>query len=179
MWHGKRDAIKIYLDWAVFNLLNMNYISMIQSIFQWMQRSKLCLDVCFRIAVPPMWAYDSDSLDRRGVAQAYLEDMTCLACCTTQRIITHHNNVHMQNGPCCEHLYTEMMTEVFPAIDPVDPGRSLTPLGPVSPQDTAIVHPVPIRMTPSKIHMQEMELKRTGSGKTPAPLKSQRFTVCL
>ncbi|OWK01957.1 REPS1, partial [Cervus elaphus hippelaphus] len=29
--------------------------------------------------------------------------------------------------------------------------------------DTAIVHPVPIRMTPSKIHMQEMELKRTGS----------------
>lgn len=32
-------------------------------------------------------------------------------------------------------------------------------------QDTAIVHPVPIRMTPSKIHMQEMELKRTGSGK--------------
>lgn len=31
-------------------------------------------------------------------------------------------------------------------------------------QDTAIVHPVPIRMTPSKIHMQEMELKRTGSG---------------
>lgn len=33
-------------------------------------------------------------------------------------------------------------------------------------QDTAIVHPVPIRMTPSKIHMQEMELKRTGSGTT-------------
>ena len=31
--------------------------------------------------------------------------------------------------------------------------------------DIAIVHPVPIRMTPSKIHMQEMELKRTGSGK--------------
>ncbi|XP_047657463.1 ralBP1-associated Eps domain-containing protein 1 isoform X7 [Tachysurus fulvidraco] len=31
-------------------------------------------------------------------------------------------------------------------------------------EDTAIVHPVPIRMTPSKIHMQEMELKRTGSG---------------
>ncbi|XP_061742387.1 ralBP1-associated Eps domain-containing protein 1 isoform X3 [Nerophis ophidion] len=30
-------------------------------------------------------------------------------------------------------------------------------------EDTAIVHPVPIRMTPSKIHMQEMELKRTGS----------------
>uniref|UniRef100_A0A8C5H481 RALBP1 associated Eps domain containing 1 n=1 Tax=Gouania willdenowi TaxID=441366 RepID=A0A8C5H481_GOUWI len=33
-------------------------------------------------------------------------------------------------------------------------------------EDTAIVHPVPIRMTPSKIHMQEMELKRTGSGET-------------
>ncbi|XP_069090416.1 ralBP1-associated Eps domain-containing protein 1 isoform X6 [Pleurodeles waltl] len=32
-----------------------------------------------------------------------------------------------------------------------------------SSEDTAIVHPVPIRMTPSKIHMQEMELKRTGS----------------
>lgn len=27
------------------------------------------------------------------------------------------------------------------------------------------MHPVPIRMTPSKIHMQEMELKRTGSGR--------------
>lgn len=37
-------------------------------------------------------------------------------------------------------------------------------------QDTAIVHPVPIRMTPSKIHMQEMELKRTGSGQTPLSL---------
>ncbi|XP_078011234.1 ralBP1-associated Eps domain-containing protein 1 isoform X2 [Phascolarctos cinereus] len=33
-------------------------------------------------------------------------------------------------------------------------------------KDTAIVHPVPIRMTPSKIHMQEMELKRTGSDHT-------------
>uniref|UniRef100_A0A8C1I9X3 RALBP1 associated Eps domain containing 1 n=1 Tax=Cyprinus carpio TaxID=7962 RepID=A0A8C1I9X3_CYPCA len=30
----------------------------------------------------------------------------------------------------------------------------------------SIVHPVPIRMTPSKIHMQEMELKRTGSDHT-------------
>lgn len=37
-------------------------------------------------------------------------------------------------------------------------------------QDTAIVHPVPIRMTPSKIHMQEMELKRTGSGETASGL---------
>uniref|UniRef100_A0A286XGB2 RALBP1 associated Eps domain containing 1 n=1 Tax=Cavia porcellus TaxID=10141 RepID=A0A286XGB2_CAVPO len=35
-----------------------------------------------------------------------------------------------------------------------------------SSEDTAIVHPVPIRMTPSKIHMQEMELKRTGSDHT-------------
>uniref|UniRef100_A0A671P2K4 RalBP1-associated Eps domain-containing protein 1-like n=1 Tax=Sinocyclocheilus anshuiensis TaxID=1608454 RepID=A0A671P2K4_9TELE len=33
-------------------------------------------------------------------------------------------------------------------------------------EDTAIVHPVPIRMTPSKIHMQEMELKRPGSDHT-------------
>uniref|UniRef100_UPI00398F1EA4 ralBP1-associated Eps domain-containing protein 1 isoform X8 n=1 Tax=Pristiophorus japonicus TaxID=55135 RepID=UPI00398F1EA4 len=33
-------------------------------------------------------------------------------------------------------------------------------------EDTAIVHPVPIRMTPSKIHMQEMELKRIGSERT-------------
>ena len=39
---------------------------------------------------------------------------------------------------------------------------------PVCLQDTAIVHPVPIRMTPSKIHMQEMELKRTGSGERAA-----------
>lgn len=39
------------------------------------------------------------------------------------------------------------------------------------PQDTAIVHPVPIRMTPSKIHMQEMELKRTGSGEKLSDLK--------
>lgn len=37
-------------------------------------------------------------------------------------------------------------------------------------QDTAIVHPVPIRMTPSKIHMQEMELKRTGSGEGASDL---------
>uniref|UniRef100_A0A803T298 RALBP1 associated Eps domain containing 1 n=1 Tax=Anolis carolinensis TaxID=28377 RepID=A0A803T298_ANOCA len=35
-----------------------------------------------------------------------------------------------------------------------------------SSEDTAIVHPVPIRMTPSKIHMQEMELKRTGNDHT-------------
>ena len=37
--------------------------------------------------------------------------------------------------------------------------------------DTAIVRPVPIRMTPSKIHMQEMELRRTGSDCTN-PTKS-------
>uniref|UniRef100_A0A8C0QH20 RALBP1 associated Eps domain containing 1 n=1 Tax=Canis lupus familiaris TaxID=9615 RepID=A0A8C0QH20_CANLF len=47
--------------------------------------------------------------------------------------------------------------------------QTLTPfdsnIAPTDP-DTAIVHPVPIRMTPSKIHMQEMELKRTGSDHT-------------
>uniref|UniRef100_A0A0G2JZY3 RALBP1 associated Eps domain containing 1 n=1 Tax=Rattus norvegicus TaxID=10116 RepID=A0A0G2JZY3_RAT len=35
-----------------------------------------------------------------------------------------------------------------------------------SSEDTAIVHPVPIRMTPSKIHMQEMELKRSSGDHT-------------
>lgn len=42
-------------------------------------------------------------------------------------------------------------------------------------QDTAIVHPVPIRMTPSKIHMQEMELKRTGSGERASDLLTLLF----
>lgn len=42
-------------------------------------------------------------------------------------------------------------------------------------QDTAIVHPVPIRMTPSKIHMQEMELKRTGSGEAASDLLTLAF----
>lgn len=43
-------------------------------------------------------------------------------------------------------------------------------------QDTAIVHPVPIRMTPSKIHMQEMELKRTGSGRRTSDLLVYSFS---
>ena len=103
---------------------------------------------------------------------------------TTYHIIHHSMYTCSMGHVAAEQLYSEMMTEVFPTIDPVDSGRSLTPLGPVSPcltapQDTAIVHPVPIRMTPSKIHMQEMELKRTGSGKTPALSESQTFTVCL
>lgn len=46
------------------------------------------------------------------------------------------------------------------------------------PQDTAIVHPVPIRMTPSKIHMQEMELKRTGSGETTSGFVFPLFMDC-
>ncbi|KAM4529734.1 ralBP1-associated Eps domain-containing protein 1 isoform 3-T3 [Fundulus diaphanus] len=45
---------------------------------------------------------------------------------------------------------SQTLTQFDSNIAPADP-------------DTAIVHPVPIRMTPSKIHMQEMELKRTGS----------------
>ncbi|XP_061479978.1 ralBP1-associated Eps domain-containing protein 1 isoform X5 [Rhineura floridana] len=45
---------------------------------------------------------------------------------------------------------SQTLTQFDSNIAPADP-------------DTAIVHPVPIRMTPSKIHMQEMELKRTGN----------------
>ncbi|XP_073527439.1 ralBP1-associated Eps domain-containing protein 1 isoform X1 [Phyllobates terribilis] len=45
---------------------------------------------------------------------------------------------------------SQTLTQFDSNIAPADP-------------DTAIVHPVPIRMTPSKIHLQEMELKRTGS----------------
>ncbi|XP_063079863.1 ralBP1-associated Eps domain-containing protein 1 isoform X4 [Engraulis encrasicolus] len=45
---------------------------------------------------------------------------------------------------------SQTLTQFDSNIAPADP-------------DTAIVHPVPIRMTPSKIHMQEMELKRAGS----------------
>ncbi|KAM5163483.1 ralBP1-associated Eps domain-containing protein 1 isoform 2-T2 [Mantella aurantiaca] len=48
---------------------------------------------------------------------------------------------------------SQTLTQFDSNIAPADP-------------DTAIVHPVPIRMTPSKIHMQEMELKRTGSDTT-------------
>uniref|UniRef100_A0A4W5R279 RALBP1 associated Eps domain containing 1 n=1 Tax=Hucho hucho TaxID=62062 RepID=A0A4W5R279_9TELE len=51
---------------------------------------------------------------------------------------------------------SQTLTQFDSNIAPADP-------------DTAIVHPVPIRMTPSKIHMQEMELKRTGSGKMASP----------
>ncbi|KAM9234521.1 ralBP1-associated Eps domain-containing protein 1 isoform 3-T3 [Dugong dugon] len=45
---------------------------------------------------------------------------------------------------------SQTLTQFDSNIAPADP-------------DTAIVYPVPIRMTPSKIHMQEMELKRSGS----------------
>ncbi|XP_042189023.1 ralBP1-associated Eps domain-containing protein 1 isoform X5 [Callorhinchus milii] len=45
---------------------------------------------------------------------------------------------------------SQTLTQFDSNIAPADP-------------DTAIVHPVPIRMTPSKIHMQEMELKRIGN----------------
>uniref|UniRef100_A0A671P2R5 RalBP1-associated Eps domain-containing protein 1-like n=1 Tax=Sinocyclocheilus anshuiensis TaxID=1608454 RepID=A0A671P2R5_9TELE len=48
---------------------------------------------------------------------------------------------------------SQTLTQFDSNIAPADP-------------DTAIVHPVPIRMTPSKIHMQEMELKRPGSDHT-------------
>nr|XP_060609442.1 ralBP1-associated Eps domain-containing protein 1 isoform X1 [Anolis sagrei ordinatus] len=48
---------------------------------------------------------------------------------------------------------SQTLTQFDSNIAPADP-------------DTAIVHPVPIRMTPSKIHMQEMELKRTGNDHT-------------
>ncbi|KAK3542359.1 hypothetical protein QTP86_025923 [Hemibagrus guttatus] len=48
---------------------------------------------------------------------------------------------------------SQTLTQFDSNIAPADP-------------DTAIVHPVAIRMTPSKIHMQEMELKRTGSDHT-------------
>ncbi|XP_062267397.1 ralBP1-associated Eps domain-containing protein 1 isoform X4 [Platichthys flesus] len=56
-----------------------------------------------------------------------------------------------------------------PVEDPPNKSPSMPSLNQAWPEmnqsneDTAIVHPVPIRMTPSKIHMQEMELKRTGS----------------
>lgn len=49
---------------------------------------------------------------------------------------------------------SQTLTQFDSNIAPADP-------------DTAIVHPVAIRMTPSKIHMQEMELKRTSSDHNP------------
>uniref|UniRef100_A0A8C9Q408 RALBP1 associated Eps domain containing 1 n=1 Tax=Spermophilus dauricus TaxID=99837 RepID=A0A8C9Q408_SPEDA len=58
-------------------------------------------------------------------------------------------------------------TEAPPSKSPSMPSLNQTwPELNQSSEDTAIVHPVPIRMTPSKIHMQEMELKRTGSDHT-------------
>ncbi|XP_040206468.1 ralBP1-associated Eps domain-containing protein 1 isoform X1 [Rana temporaria] len=61
---------------------------------------------------------------------------------------------------------SQTLTQFDSNIAPADP-------------DTAIVHPVPIRMTPSKIHMQEMELKRTGSDTTnptsPLHIKPQEL----
>uniref|UniRef100_A0A8C3KST2 RALBP1 associated Eps domain containing 1 n=1 Tax=Chrysolophus pictus TaxID=9089 RepID=A0A8C3KST2_CHRPC len=57
---------------------------------------------------------------------------------------------------------SQTLTQFDSNIAPADP-------------DTAIVHPVPIRMTPSKIHMQEMELKRTGSGRTFSLVNQESF----
>ncbi|XP_041106406.1 ralBP1-associated Eps domain-containing protein 1-like isoform X6 [Polyodon spathula] len=67
----------------------------------------------------------------------------------------------------------DQSAEVGYSSSPVDAPPSKSPSMPSlnqtwpelnqSNEDTAIVHPVPIRMTPSKIHMQEMELKRTAS----------------
>uniref|UniRef100_A0A667ZF77 RALBP1 associated Eps domain containing 1 n=1 Tax=Myripristis murdjan TaxID=586833 RepID=A0A667ZF77_9TELE len=60
--------------------------------------------------------------------------------------------------------YSGSPVEVTPNKSPSMPSLNQTwPEMNQSNEDTAIVHPVPIRMTPSKIHMQEMELKRTGS----------------
>ncbi|KAE8602228.1 hypothetical protein XENTR_v10013919 [Xenopus tropicalis] len=62
---------------------------------------------------------------------------------------------------------SQTLTQFDSNIAPADP-------------DTAIVHPVPIRMTPSKIHMQEMELKRTASdpanSKSPLHMKPQELS---
>ncbi|XP_069371583.1 ralBP1-associated Eps domain-containing protein 1 isoform X2 [Paralichthys olivaceus] len=60
--------------------------------------------------------------------------------------------------------YSDSPVEVPPNKSPSMPSLNQAwPEMNQSNEDTAIVHPVPIRMTPSKIHMQEMELKRTGS----------------
>ncbi|KAM6323666.1 ralBP1-associated Eps domain-containing protein 1 isoform 4-T4 [Aegotheles albertisi] len=60
--------------------------------------------------------------------------------------------------------YSSSPAEAPPSKSPSMPSLNQTwPEMNQSSEDTAIVHPVPIRMTPSKIHMQEMELKRTGS----------------
>lgn len=63
--------------------------------------------------------------------------------------------------------YSGSPTEAPPSKSPSMPSLNQTwPELNQSCEDTAIVHPVPIRMTPSKIHMQEMELKRTSSDHT-------------
>ncbi|XP_075780414.1 ralBP1-associated Eps domain-containing protein 1 isoform X6 [Pelodiscus sinensis] len=60
--------------------------------------------------------------------------------------------------------YSSSPAEAPPSKSPSMPSLNQTwPELNQSSEDTAIVHPVPIRMTPSKIHMQEMELKRSGS----------------
>lgn len=60
--------------------------------------------------------------------------------------------------------FSSSPTEPPPSKSPSMPSLNQTwPEMNQSSEDTAIVHPVPIRMTPSKIHLQEMELKRTGS----------------
>uniref|UniRef100_A0A3Q2CCE1 RALBP1 associated Eps domain containing 1 n=1 Tax=Cyprinodon variegatus TaxID=28743 RepID=A0A3Q2CCE1_CYPVA len=66
--------------------------------------------------------------------------------------------------PAAEVVYSASPVEVTPNKSPSMPSLNQAwPEMNQSNEDTAIVHPVPIRMTPSKIHMQEMELKRTGS----------------
>uniref|UniRef100_A0A5F9C347 RALBP1 associated Eps domain containing 1 n=1 Tax=Oryctolagus cuniculus TaxID=9986 RepID=A0A5F9C347_RABIT len=63
--------------------------------------------------------------------------------------------------------YSGSPAEAPPSKSPSMPSLNQTwPELHQSSEDTAIVHPVPIRMTPSKIHMQEMELKRTSSDHT-------------
>uniref|UniRef100_A0AAQ5X7J5 RALBP1 associated Eps domain containing 1 n=1 Tax=Amphiprion ocellaris TaxID=80972 RepID=A0AAQ5X7J5_AMPOC len=66
--------------------------------------------------------------------------------------------------PTADVGYSASPVEVTPNKSPSMPSLNQAwPEMNQSNEDTAIVHPVPIRMTPSKIHMQEMELKRTGS----------------
>ncbi|XP_043923959.1 ralBP1-associated Eps domain-containing protein 1 [Protopterus annectens] len=72
--------------------------------------------------------------------------------------------------------YSSSPAEVPPSKSPSMPSLNQTwPEMNQSNEDTAIVHPVAIRMTPSKIHLQEMELKRTGSDQTnpTSPLLTQ------
>ncbi|KAM4522356.1 ralBP1-associated Eps domain-containing protein 1 isoform 4-T4 [Odontesthes bonariensis] len=66
--------------------------------------------------------------------------------------------------PTADGGYSASPVEVTPSKSPSMPSLNQAwPEMNQNSEDTAIVHPVPIRMTPSKIHMQEMELKRTGS----------------